>query len=79
MFGLGPTEMVIIAIVVALIFGVGRLPELGGAVGKSIREFKRNVDDEPEQATNAPAAPAAQRSLPVGPETRAGEVRREEV
>lgn len=79
MFGLGPTELVIIAVVVALIFGVGRLPEIGGAVGKSIREFKRNVEDEPEQTGNAPAAPPAPRALPVGPETRAGEVRREEV
>lgn len=79
MFGLGPTEMVIIAVVVALIFGVGRLPELGGAVGKSIREFKRNVEDEPEQPKTATAAAPAQRALPVGPETRAGEVRREEV
>lgn len=79
MFGLGPTEMVIIAIVVALVFGVGRLPELGGAVGKSIREFKRNVEDEPDHPDTPAAAPPAPRVLPNGPETRAGEVRREEV
>lgn len=78
MLGLGPTELVIIAIVVALIFGVGRLPELGGAVGKSIREFKRNVDDTPEQSATSGPTPT-QQALPVGPETRAGVVRREEV
>lgn len=76
MFGLGPTELVIIAIIAALVFGVGRLPELGGAVGKSIREFKRNVADEPAPATTPTTPPA---SLPEGPETRAGVVRREEV
>jgi sec-independent protein translocase protein TatA len=83
MFGLGPTELVIIVLIAALVFGVGRLPELGGAVGKTIREFKRNVDDAPESAPHpaAPpaASPAAPAPLPAGPETREGALRREEV
>ena len=80
MFGLGPTELAIIAVIVAVVFGVGRLPEIGGAMGKAIREFKSSVNDDPAppagQATPAtePAAP-----LPPGPETRDGAVRREEV
>lgn len=40
-FGLGPFELILILAVVVIIFGVGRLPEVGGAVGKSIREFRR--------------------------------------
>jgi sec-independent protein translocase protein TatA len=47
----GPFELVIILVIVVLIFGVGKLPEVGGALGKGIREFKTNVtaSDEPEK------------------------------
>ena len=51
-FGLGFPEMLLILAVVFIIFGVGRLPEVGGAVGRSIREFRREVkegDEEPGQ------------------------------
>jgi sec-independent protein translocase protein TatA len=37
---LGPTELIIILVIVVIVFGVGRLPEIGGAVGKAIREFR---------------------------------------
>lgn len=40
-FNLGPAEVIIILVIVLIIFGVGRLPEVGGALGKSIREFRR--------------------------------------
>lgn len=40
MFNLGPTELVIILIIALVIFGPGKLPDLGKALGKSIREFK---------------------------------------
>ncbi len=42
MFNLGPTELIIILVIVLIVFGVGRLPEIGGALGKSIREFRQN-------------------------------------
>ena len=46
MFGpVGAPELIIILIVVIIIFGVGRLPEVGGAVGKSIREFKKAMKE----------------------------------
>ncbi|MFO7987000.1 MAG: twin-arginine translocase TatA/TatE family subunit [Desulfatiglandaceae bacterium] len=50
MFGLGPTELIIIAIIVLLIFGAKRLPDVGKGLGGAIREFK-NVKKElsPEQ------------------------------
>lgn len=38
---LGPTELIIILVIVIIIFGVGRLPEVGGAIGKSIKEFRQ--------------------------------------
>ena len=40
MSSLGPTELIIILVIVVLIFGAGKLPEIGGALGKGIREFK---------------------------------------
>jgi sec-independent protein translocase protein TatA len=40
-FNLGLGELVIILVIVIIIFGVGKLPELGGALGRGIREFRR--------------------------------------
>ena len=42
----GPWELGLILLIVVLIFGVGRLPEVGGAVGKGIREFRKNTQDD---------------------------------
>ena len=47
---LGVPELIIIAFIVVLIFGVGRLPEVGGAVGKGIREFRKATKDEDDGA-----------------------------
>jgi sec-independent protein translocase protein TatA len=44
----GPTELVIILVLVMMIFGVGRLPEVGGAIGKGIAGFRRQVSDREE-------------------------------
>ena len=37
----GPVELLIVLLIVIMIFGVGKLPELGSALGKSIREFRK--------------------------------------
>lgn len=56
-FGLGFPELLIILVVVLLIFGASRLGDLGGALGTSIREFRRAAN-EPEGAdTSSTAAP----------------------
>lgn len=41
MFGFGMPELIIILVIVLVVFGAGRLPEIGGALGKSIRNFKK--------------------------------------
>jgi sec-independent protein translocase protein TatA len=41
MFGLGATELVIILVIVLIIFGVGKLPQIGDALGRSIKNFKK--------------------------------------
>jgi sec-independent protein translocase protein TatA len=48
MFGLGVWELVLILVIVVIIFGVGRLPEIGGALGKSIKAFKKAVREPDE-------------------------------
>jgi sec-independent protein translocase protein TatA len=46
---LGPLELVLILAIVVIIFGVGKLPEIGGALGKSIREFRRYTEGLDEE------------------------------
>lgn len=48
-FGLGPTEMIIILVIVLIIFGAGRLPEIGSALGKGIKEFKKSSEGQSEE------------------------------
>ena len=57
---IGPFEGLIILAVVILIFGVGKLSDVGGALGKSIREFRRAArePDEPEQTVTSASAEA---------------------
>jgi sec-independent protein translocase protein TatA len=46
MFGLGTMELVLIFMVVVIIFGVGKLPEIGSGIGKAINGFKKGVSDD---------------------------------
>jgi sec-independent protein translocase protein TatA len=41
MFGFGLPELIVVLVIVLVVFGAGRLPEIGGALGKSIRNFKK--------------------------------------
>lgn len=50
--GLGPGELLLILVIVLVIFGAGRLADIGGSLGKGIREFRnavREEDEEPEK------------------------------
>lgn len=47
MFGLGPMELVIILVILVLVFGVGKLPELGSGLGEGIKNFKKSMKDLP--------------------------------
>lgn len=48
-FNLGLPELLIVLVVVIIVFGVGRLPEIGGALGKGIKEFRRSQKDLDEE------------------------------
>lgn len=54
---LGPTELILVLAIVVIIFGVGKLPEVGGALGKGIREFRKatSEEDSPSSASKEAA------------------------
>jgi sec-independent protein translocase protein TatA len=47
-FKLGPLEIVLILVIILVIFGVGRLPQVGSALGKTMKAFKTGQTDEEE-------------------------------
>ena len=42
----GPMELIIILVIVMMIFGVGRLPQVGNAIGRSIKEFRKGQEED---------------------------------
>lgn len=49
-FKMGPWEIGLILVVILIVFGVGKLPQVGGAIGKGLRSFKRGQAGEEEEA-----------------------------
>ena len=80
MGNLGFTEIMMIVVVVLLLFGAKRLPEVGASIGKGIREFKRSLTDtsdaimspDDRQRTNLPPRQmdAPPESTPTGGEPK---------
>ena len=56
MFGLGTTELIIILILVMIVFGAGKLPQVAKSLGKGVRDFKDGIDptliDDEDLATD---------------------------
>ena len=76
-FKIGPIEIVLILVIILVVFGVGKLPQVGAAIGKSIRAFKEGQTGEEEEEAKKPrrktkkaarkpaAAPAASEEKPA--------------
>jgi sec-independent protein translocase protein TatA len=77
-FGLGPLELFLIVVVLLLVFGVSKLADIGGSLGTGIREFRKNVRDDPADpsppaaVTSPPAAPVVSPPLATDPEQANG-------
>ena len=48
--GLGPTELIIVLVIILVVFGAGKLPEIASGLGKGLKDFKKAMQ-EPEEAT----------------------------
>lgn len=59
MFGLGMQELIIILVIVLVLFGATRLPQIGEGIGKAIRNFKKAVS-EPEEIDVTPKKPISE-------------------
>jgi len=54
MFHPGMSELLVIMFIVVIIFGAGKLPELGGALGKGIKGFRSGVKESPKEVEELP-------------------------
>ncbi len=70
---IGATEGIIILVVVLIVFGVGKLPQVGGALGKGLREFRRGkaglieeIEEEEEEEEETPKRKRAAKKLTEG-------------
>jgi len=65
-FGIGATELIIILVIVLVLFGAGKLPQVGEALGKGIRNFKRSStgEDEIDVTAKTPGAIEGDRAAP---------------
>ena len=68
-FGLGPVELIIVLVIALLVLGPGKLPDVGAALGKSIREFRKASSDITDAARvdTSPLPPAAPAATPQPP------------
>ncbi|MFC1846854.1 twin-arginine translocase TatA/TatE family subunit [Chloroflexota bacterium] len=76
----GPLEIGLILVIILIVFGVGKLPQVGAAFGKGIRAFKRGQTDDEEEAEDKPKKKTTRRKKKVTkkataekPETEAAE------
>jgi len=52
MFGIGMPELIIILVIILIIFGAGKLPEIGAGMGKAIKNFKGATDDSEKKESD---------------------------
>lgn len=62
MFGLGTSELMIILVLVLIIFGAGKLPQVGASLGKGLHSFKSGLKGEEGQGADHNSVPTEKRS-----------------
>lgn len=82
--GFGPEKLIFLLLIMVLIFGAKRLPEIGSSLGKGIREFKKSVRGDMEEAApqpppvQAPVPPPQLQAAPLAPPAQVAPVQRTE-
>ena len=66
-FNIGPFELLLVLILALLILGPGKLPEVGSALGRTIREFRKASTDVEDSLRVEPTAAKEASARPVGP------------
>jgi len=51
--GLGPTELIIVLVIILIVFGAGRLPDIASGLGKGLRDFKKVMQEPDETDSDA--------------------------
>lgn len=64
---LQPTHLIIILVIVLIVFGAGKLSDVGGALGKSVKEFKESTNDLKSGPTTEPIQSASTNGAPQPP------------
>ena len=67
MFGLTPAHLIIILVIALIVVGPGKLPEVGSAIGKSIKEFQKAVGPVQDAIATPVAQPAPPAQAPAAP------------
>ena len=71
-FRIGPWEIALVLVIILIVFGVGKLPQVGGAIGKGLRAFKRGQrgeDEEEEEEEEKPKPKKNTRKKPPKSQT----------
>ena len=69
-FSIGPFELLLVLILALLILGPGKLPEVGSAIGRTLREFRKASTDVQDSLS---VEPVGAKASPARPDTPAGE------
>lgn len=62
MFGLGAPELIIILVILVLLFGASKLPQLARSVGTSARELRKGLNDDTDTSNNSAASKSKAKS-----------------
>ncbi len=62
MFGIGVPELIVILVIALVIFGPGKLPEIGSALGKGLRDFKKAFDGAEDEVKKVEAKADTEKS-----------------